>query len=241
MDSEIIERLINFWRRSLFTEPVVALFFSFCFIIGLFNHYRNRERLFFTVYFFSGIILFTQSTLIFVCKILTGKQLTICQEAANTFFELTESIAFYYFFKKCLQNSGFRKYLRIALCIVLASILIFFVGLTFPNYKTEDIQAHSLFINAIEFFFLFTMCLAYFRELFIDTPIKNLFKRPSFLIVTSTFFYTILMIPFFIIANAIFLNETAIYNILFASHYVLLMILLFSLSKALLCRTPITT
>jgi hypothetical protein len=50
-----------------------------------------------------------------------------------------------------------------------------------------------------------------------------------------------LMIPFFIIANAIFLNETAIYNILFASHYVLLMILLFSLSKAFLCRTPITT
>lgn len=241
MGHEITERLVSFWRRSLFVEPFVVLSFTFCFIIGLIYHYKNKERLFFIVYFFSGLILFIQNTIIIVCQILTGKQLTMHQEAANTFFELTEFLAFYYFFKKCLQNNNFKKYLKISLWVLLTSIFIFYAGLGFPSYKTENIQAHSLFINVIEFFFLFIMCLAYFRELFTDAPTKNLFKRPSFLIVTATFFYTILMIPFFLIANDVLLNATALYNILFACHYILLMILLFSLSKAFLCKMPITT
>jgi len=164
----------------------------------------------------------------------------IYEEVANTFFELIEFLAFYFFFKKCLQNK-YEKCFKVALYMLMTVSGIFFIRLAFPNYKDEDMRTHSLFINVIEFFFLFIMCLAYFRKLFTDAPTKNLFKRPSFLIVTSLFFYTILMIPFFLIANDVFLNEVAIYHILFACHYILLMFLLFSISKAFLCKIPITT
>jgi hypothetical protein len=219
----------------------VILFFTLCFIVGLFFHDKNKERLFFTAYFLSGVMLFVPTTIIVLGNILANKQLTIYQEIANTFFELSEFLAFYFFFKKCLKKIVFLKYLKISLYVLLTAIFIFLIGLALPGYKAEDIRVHSLFVNAIEFFFLFVMCLAYFRELFTDAPTKNLLRRPSFLIVTCTFFYTILMIPFFLIANDVFLSETTIYNILFACHYVLLMILLFSILRAFLYKASITT
>jgi hypothetical protein len=49
------------------------------------------------------------------------------------------------------------------------------------------------------------------------------------------------MIPFFLIAYDVRADEIVIYNILFACHYLLLMILLLSISKAFLCKIPITT
>jgi len=241
MGKEITEQLINLWRRSFFIEPFVILFFTFCFIVGLLLHNKNKERLFFTAYFLSGVMLFVPTTIIVVGNILANKQLTIYQEIANTFFEISEFLAFYFFFKKCLKKTVFQKYLKVCLYVLLTSISIFLIGLALPGYKAEDIKVHSLFVNAIEFFFLFVMCLAYFRELFTDPPTKHLFSRPSFLIVACTFFYTILMIPFFLIANDIFLSETAIYNIFFACHYVLLMILLFSILRGFLYKTAITS
>ena len=128
MGHEIAERLIIYWKRSLFIEPIVVLFFVFSFIIGLLYHYKNKERLFFLVYFFSGIVLFAHNTVVIVCKILTGRQLVINQEVANTLFELTEFLALYHFFKKCLQNNNHRKYLKISFYVLLISIVIFFSG-----------------------------------------------------------------------------------------------------------------
>ena len=105
-------------------------FFAFSFIIGLLYHYKNKERLFFLAYFFSGIVLFTHNTVVIACKILTGRQLVINQEVANTLFELTEFLALYHFFNKCLQNNNHKKYLKISLYILLISIVIFFIRLS---------------------------------------------------------------------------------------------------------------
>ena len=173
MGHDITERLIDFWERSFFIEPLVILSFTFCFVIGLFYHCKNKERLFFTFYFFSGVILFVPTTIINIYNIFTGKQLSIYQEVVNTFFELAEFLSFYFFFKKCLQNHRYHQYLKISLYVLATSIVIFLFGLTLRNYKIETIRMHSLFINVIEFFFLFTMCLAYFRELFTDAPTKS--------------------------------------------------------------------
>jgi hypothetical protein len=232
---------MNFWRRSFFTEPILILFFVFCFLVGLFYHYRDKVRLLFLLYFFSGIILFVPVTIIRVCRIFTEKQTAVLHETVNTIFELTEFVAFYYFFQQCLQNNKLKKVLRMCLYFLLAIMAIFFSRLTFPGYPEYYMRVHSLFINVVEFFFLFIMCLAYYRELFTGVPIKNLFQRPSFFIVTSTFFYTILMIPFFLIAHDVFVSEIEIYDMLFSCHFVVLMVLLFSISKAFLCKIPITT
>jgi hypothetical protein len=179
--------------------------------------------------------------MLFVCNILTEKQDVILEECSNTIFELGEFVAFYYFFQRVLVSNGVKTILRLCFYFLLAISATFLTMLTLPRYPIYQIRVHSLFINVIEFFFLFVMCLAYYRELFTDTPIENLFSRPSFFIVTSAFFYSALMTPFFLIAPGVRIEEFLVHDILFACHYLLLIILLISIVKAFLCKAPITT
>jgi len=240
MDHETINRLVDFWRITFFIEPILISTFIFCFVVALVYHYREKARIYFLFYFLSGLFLFTLSSPLLIQKIFIGKEQIITSEVANTIFELTEFIAFYYFFKKTLRIKRSKKMLAFFLISLLVISSGYFTALSFPAYTLKNIREHSLFINVIEFFFLFIMCLAYFIELFNDVPKMNIFKRPSFLIVTSTFFYSTLMIPFFMVANALLRINNSTYNVLFIVHFILLFIMLITISKAFLCKVPIT-
>src|SRR5215831_14304330 len=166
MGDEIINRLIKFWRESLFIEPFLIFLFALCFIVALFHHDRERERVAFLFYFLMGTALFLGTLTKMVFNNLAERKYHIIVETGNTFFELTEFVAFYYFFKGCLQSPFFKKMCKIFLFCLIAISSAFFVGLVFPSYATEVMRWHSLMINVIEFFFLSSMCLAYFYELF---------------------------------------------------------------------------
>jgi len=85
------------------------------------------------------------------------------------------------------------------------------------------------------------MCLAYFFELFTVAPKSNLLERPSFFIVSSTFFYAVIPIPFFLTAIDIYTVEKSVSSYLTACHYILLTIMLFAMVKAFLKKIPIST
>jgi len=189
----------------------------------------------------SGILTFIPDRILFACNLLTEKETAILSECSNTIFELAEFTAFYYFFRLCIFNRIFKEILRLCFYSLMVMSIIYLIMLTFPAYTTYYIRVHSLLINVVEFFFLFGMCLAYYRELFTGIPIKNLFSRPSFAIVTSAFFYSILMIPFFLISYDIQIDELAVHDFLFACHYVLLIILLISILRGFLSEAPITS
>ena len=241
MNNETWASLINLWRRAFFTEPILISAFLLCFIIGLFRHQRQRERLLFTFYSFVGVLLFPTLTMIELLKVRTGRNLTIFTETGNSIFELVEFIAFYYFFKSCLRFAGAKAILKTFLIILCISISAFLFMLTYSGYRDQEIQKHSLFINVIEFLFLAVLCLAYFVELFSDPPNINLFERPSFYIVIGAFFYAALMIPFFMVARNIYQFDHAIYFPLFSCHFVLLTFLMIAIANAMICRKPITT
>jgi len=240
MNHDAINRLIHYWRRSFFIEPAVLLTFIFCFVVALLFHYKQRERIFLLLYFLAGTLLFIFSSPLIIAKMFSGRKHIIAYEIANTIFELSEFIAFYFFFRRSLKNNKLRNILApflVLFCFIVGS---FFIALSFPGYTIDDIKRHSLFINVVEFFLLFIICLAYYYELFTATPKVGLLQRPSFLIVTSAFFYSALTIPFFMLAADIFRSEIATHDILFSLHFVLLITMLITMSKALLCKTPIT-
>jgi hypothetical protein len=240
MDHETIVRLIKIWRRNFFMEPTLLSVLIFSFIVSILYHQREKERVFFLFYFLVGILLFAIISPISVLKIIYGRKGDIINEMSNTIFELAEFVAFYYFFKGSLQNKKSRKILRSFLISLFIIVGAFFIALSFPKYTATDIRKHSLFINVIEFFFLFIMCLAYFFELFTNAPKINISQRPSFLIVTGAFFYSALMIPFFMLANDMLQFEASTYHLLFTFHFVLLIIMLTAISKAFLCKIRIT-
>src|SRR4030095_3816848 len=240
MDHEAIHRLILFWRKTFFTEPILLSTFIFCFVLALLRHDREKEIIFFLFYFLIGILLFTVASPLIILRIFSGKKAAIISEISNTIFELVEFVAFYYFFKKCIQHKKSKIILNLFLISLCLIIFAYFIAINVPSYTVDNIREHSLFINVIEFFFLFILCLTYFYELFTSVPKIDLFKRPSFLIVTGTFFYSVLMIPFFMLANDMIQYEEPTYRILFAFHFILLIIMLITISKAFLCKTRIT-
>jgi len=240
MDHRVMNEIANFWRKTFFIEPILLLVFLFSFIVALLFHHREKERIFFLFYFFVGVLLFAITSLLLSLNILSGKIGAVAAEGANTIFELVEFVAFYYFFRKCLQNKISKKLLKIFLFSFLSVIAVFCTAFALPGYTKDHIYKHSLFINVIEFFFIFTMCLAYFYELFKNVPKMNLSQRPSFLIVISAFFYSALMIPFFMLANDMLKFEQTTYHMLFAVHFILLIIMLLTISKTFLCKLPIT-
>jgi len=241
MAHDIINKLLHHWRTIYFTEPALVLALIFCFVIGLRYHYNEKERIYFLVYIIAGLILFFVANPIDILQILKRKKLAIFSEMANTLFELIELIAFYYFFAKCFQNKKYHNVPKIFLISFCVIVGVFFIKLCFPNYTVDSIRRHSLLVNVIEFFFLAVMCLLYFYGLFTSVPKMRLMQRPSFFITTSTFFYSVLMIPFFVIAHDMLKNGRTFFWILFGCHYILLTIVILTIAKGFLCRKPITT
>ena len=241
MNVEIIDSLIKYWRRTFFTEPILLAAFIVCFIACAICHYKQKERFFFLLYFFVGIVLLVVNSPLLFRRIYHGRNLAIHLEIGNTLFELAEFAAFYIFFSHALRTKNFQKMSRIFLITLCAITATFFVALIFPAYSEENIDKHSIFINVAEFFFIAILCLTYFYELFKYAPSVNLLRRPSFFITVSAFFYSVSLIPFFMIANDMFKNQSTYYHILFACHFLLLTVVLLSLLNALLCKDRITT
>jgi hypothetical protein len=241
MEKEVISKLIAYYKMDFFTEPALLLVFVFSFVIGLLYNYGQKERILFLIYFFIGTLLFLLASPLEIVLIVAGRKVDVFNEVNNTAFELAEFIAFQYFFKRCYKNERLKKISNLSVVVFGIIVVAFFTALTFPAYSKETLRQHSFLINVIEFFFLSFFCLAYFYELFTVAPKLNLFERPSFFITTSVFFYSVLLIPFFIIARSLMREQKPIFFALFSCHYVLLIIVLISVSKAFLCKKPITT
>jgi hypothetical protein len=241
MTQQVIRKLMAYYKADFFTEPVVLLTFVISFAIGLLYNHREKERIFFALYFFAGVVLFVLASPIQAVLKVAGWKVDVFNEVANTGFEIVEFIAFQHFFKKCFRHENLRRISDIFLIVLTIICLTFFTAIASHGYSKETLREHSFLINVIEFFFLSFLCLAYFYELFTEPPKINLLERPSFFITTSVFFYSVLLIPFFIIARALWREEHAIFFVLFSCHYLLLTIVLITISKAFLCRKPITT
>ena len=237
---EILGKLIAYYKANFFTEPILVVAFISCCIIGLRYHRRERQRIFFLGYSFMGVLLAFFVATVDYTHLLPVRGKVMAEEILNTIFELAEFTCFHYFFKECLQNKKIHNISKAFLTSLFIISIFFFTFLCFQVYTNDKIKEHSFFINVIELFFLAFLCLAYFYELFTTTPKMNLVERPSFLITTSTFFYSVLLIPFFIIARDLWKQERPLFSVLFACHYVLLSIVLLTVGKAFLRKRPIT-
>ena len=116
----------------------------------------------------------------------TGVKLARFQETGNTIYELMEFVAFYLFFKECLEDERLKRIYKIFFVLFLFVVLLFLPALVLLDNTKDQVYQHSFFINVIEFLFLSAMCMGYYYELFTTMPKSNLFNRPSFFIVTTT-------------------------------------------------------
>jgi len=239
MNHDALERLLAFWKGSLFFEPFLLSTFIVCFIIGIRYHLGEQERICFVLYFLVGILLLTVPTFVLVFQIYRGREFVIFGQTADTVFVLAEFTAFYFFFKKTIQKKVLQRIFGLYAICLFAATTAFFISMIFCQYSSSEILRYATFINVIEFIFLCTMCLAYFHQLFSTRPEGSILHRPSLFIVISSFLYSIVLIPFFMLIDD-FPAGAGLYGAFFACHYVLLILVLVSVARAFLSKTPIT-
>ena len=63
MNQEAIKSVVNFWRKSVLSEPLSISLFTFCLILAVFHYYRLIERVVLTSYLAMSIVRLADSQL----------------------------------------------------------------------------------------------------------------------------------------------------------------------------------
>src|SRR5436190_14234193 len=77
MMQEVISKLIAYYKRDFFTEPILLLTFVFSSVIGLLYNYGQKERILFVIYFFIGTFLFLLASPLEVVLFVAGRKVGV--------------------------------------------------------------------------------------------------------------------------------------------------------------------
>lgn len=196
---------------------------------------------YFLSYCCAGFLLFLSGRIRFA--LYTGKESTTRYlETGNVIFALIEYAVFYYYFKTVLRAKLIKAFMLIAMIVLVAVSSLFLFSVFFSNATGSRIMQLSDLIISPELIFLGILCLCYYLELLRKRPSTNLSTSPSFWIVTGLFFYTLVIPPFFLIISDDFeIQHRTVFDILAVLHYISFAFLFLAITKAILCRKPLTT
>lgn len=215
----------------LFIVQVIAVF------AGIRLSKKYKEAIPFIIYISLDILLLTAGW--FIAVVLHYPPWAINYfELSNFGISIIELLIYYQFFIRLFNNSTIQYYLLLIRKIYLLLVIVCLVGWVLKNdYLLNYITKLT---EVAGFIFLLIPTLFYYRHLLNNTATYSIFNRPSFWIVTGIFFYALASIPLLLIARYITRETemgriivTALYYTPYIIHFVLL-------TKAFLCRKPLT-
>ncbi len=231
MAESIIIQILDSWSKRYFFDPILLLSEILSLLICL-KYYRKTllHTVFIgciTVYLSGYILIQIVSINTFISSPLHRK---IIRLSVNNVIILAEFFTYYFFFKKALTSRLIKKILLLPGALILTTITIiqYFTIINQTTYYDE----FSFFVNAFEFFILLATSLRYFFEL--TKQALNLWptKSPSFIISSGLLIYISVSLPFMCIGNYFLTVNKNIHLLLSLIHYLSLIILLISISKA---------
>jgi hypothetical protein len=239
MEHSLWEKLISNWQKSFFTIPLWHISMIIALIFGIKNYQKDKIYLYFLSYTISGLIIFLLYD--FLSYYIISPVKDIIRESLNTLFALIEFYLFYYFFSKIFQSKIVKLIMKI-ICLSFFTLTIsFFLSIYMLTLSVTQIEKFSIQITIVEFFFLFFGCLIFYFELFVQEPTSNspLNLSPAFWIATGLFFYIIIGLPFFLIAESLFKSSQQFYYLMFRIHYISISVLFLCIAKAFSCKKPL--
>lgn len=179
-----------------------------------------------TVYLVSAIILFTigsnkNLTHIIPENIILKRKIF---EFENCLFSIAE-LLFYTSFFKLYHPLIKLKYISSILTICYFTLLIIYThNLIYNNLTLSSITYYSVYLNLFEYSILLLYCLTFFYSLIyrsIEAKPINIYVLN---IICSLFFYISVSMPFFIISEKINKKYHILYNSMYVTHYMVLLI-----------------
>lgn len=219
-------------------------FLLLCMLTAIVTEFRflNRDKKIILLLVYSCAALF----MIFSSNILIGLNYKLSDfflEGENIFFSIIEYLTFYSFFKQVLESPVLRKLMLSSIFFLAIAFLIYLYRGLYISSTAITTKKIADFITSSELLFLTILCLLYYHKLFRERPVYKLTDSPFFWIATGLFFYSVTIIPFFIISKEIkFIEKNqVIYQAGFAIHYIFFGGLFLTITKAILCEKPLTT
>ena len=242
MEQTFWEKTNIVWANTYYTIPVVILCSLLTIIIGSRFHRKDKLSILFIAYssccliLFAGLDVFTALNQYKVSS--TSRTKTAIYQSANTLFALFELFIFYYYYLKIINSKFAHSMMKISFILFFFIVLTFFMKLNDKQFEFFDIRQFSALIATIEFFLLLLPVFIYLFELFKNETVTEIKRSPSLWISSGLFIYILVSLPFLIISESI---PRPLNYFMYSLHFVSLSILLLTITKAFLCRKPITT
>lgn len=233
--------LNNYWAKSFYSEPLMFLLIILSIIISITHFKKTFFHKVFAIYSATCFIIFLLYILFHFQINLSIASKHVVYEIDNNLFELLEIYIFLKYFSHCIDNRKTYKWAAICFRCYTIIILFFLLSFSFGQIKIEKISEISFLVNDLELIIILLFCISYFINLFKKDPIHKLTSSPSFWIASGILFYTSISIPLFLIAIKIKTTNETIYNLLISGHYITLGLLFLSITRAYLCKKPLTT
>ena len=229
------------WKAYYYTEPFEIICIIIALIVGLVFAKKDSASLLFLIYTFSGLasILY----LIYVTQVsgLESARRSINVSIMNLSVSYIEMVTFMFFFFNILFIKTIKTFIKLSfLCFTIINLVVLFKVLLF-DVSLDYLRKTSYAIVGFQLLPLLFLCFTYYYHILNFRAEVDLFKRPSFWITTTLFFYILLLTPFIFIYDELRINHRHLTKIFFSIHYFSFGIIFIALTYAFLCKKTITT
>lgn len=232
-------RLLKDWNNNYYTIPLMWIIELTTIIICIINSKKEKAKYVFLTYLVIDFCILLVGFYVQIDPSISRGENKAFFTNTNVIIALVEITIYYYFFhllgiynnKKILTG----LYITYLFCVfIYFSKKINFIAST-PIHGTN-------IVGAIEFILLLPPCFLYYKHLLKTTSILTISERPSFWIITGIFFYSLVSIPYYLLMSYFTQTRYEYKGILSAAfYYIPFTINFIFLSKAFLCKKPLTT
>lgn len=229
----------NEFASRFYTQPLLGLVELLAILIGMKFVWNDNFGKLFICYLATDLIFNFADWYMMANKSFTRKEVTTFTQHTNTIIALIELNVYYIFFRKVIiQKRVLTLLYNIALFFSVSWIAISILNLQFIS---KNNYYGSYIFYTIEIAFLLPPSVIYLLQILKVNSEQSLFQRPSFWISIGIFFFSTISIPCYLLLSYLLKNGKAFIPVIEAIlYYTPLIINVMFITKAFLCKRPLT-
>ena len=236
-----LNNTLESWKDYYYTEPFEIICLTIALITGSVFGQKKPLTIIFLIYALIGLLSLIYQIYVTHILVLQPALRGVHIYVMNLVVSYIELATFMFFFYNTLLISKLKTFLSVYFTMVtLANTLILYQAI-YPHIAVDVLRKTSTLIITFQLLPVLFICLCYYYQILSFKSGDDLFKRPSFWITTSIFFYILLLTPFNLLYEELRINHPLLFKVFFSIHYFSFGIIFIALTNAFLCKKPITT
>ena len=231
--------LINSWQKSFFSIPFYLFLSAFALVVCIIFHRREKIGFLFFAYLLFDIVISCLDDYNIYFSKLNRKESSRILNLSNGLIYIIEFFVYSFFFFFVLKYKSSKKTL-ILLLLLFCLASAYYLGVGFSQQNNLYIRKLSNFLAALEYLFLVIISLLYYFELFTLEPKDDLLKKPSFWVTSGIFIMALLSLPYILVDFTLVFNKVFNHTLTVFFYYMPICFNSIFLTKALLCKKPLS-